>query len=92
MLRIVAYDIADAKRLRRIAKICELYGFRIEKSVFECELSKEKFEKFWQELKKIANEKEDCLAVYKVCKSCKAKIKTFGQVSRPEINPCLFFG
>ena len=39
MLHLIAYDIASDKRLRRVARICEDYGIRVEKSVFECDLS-----------------------------------------------------
>ena len=31
MLRLVAYDIADKKRLRRVAKVCDRFGVRVEK-------------------------------------------------------------
>ena len=33
------YDIADGKRLHRVAAILEDYGFRVQKSVFELRLS-----------------------------------------------------
>ena len=36
---LVCYDIADPKRLRRVAKVCESYGSRIQFSVFESSLS-----------------------------------------------------
>ena len=35
---IVSYDISDPKRLRKVAKILEGYGSRIQFSVFECPL------------------------------------------------------
>ena len=35
---IVSYDIANAKRLRRVAKTLESYGTRLQYSVFECPL------------------------------------------------------
>ena len=46
---LVSYDIAGtesregAARLRRVAKICEQYGERVQHSVFECRLSPERF-------------------------------------------------
>ncbi len=46
MLRIVAYDIVSASRLRRVARVCTDYGVRVEKSVFECRLSNEQFDVF----------------------------------------------
>ena len=37
MNMIVAYDIADPRRLIRVAKIMKDYGLRVQKSVFEVE-------------------------------------------------------
>lgn len=36
---LIAYDIADPNRLRRIIKIMESYGDRLQYSVFLCDLS-----------------------------------------------------
>lgn len=43
MLILVTYDVstetkAGRTRLRRVAKICESYGMRVQKSVFECQV------------------------------------------------------
>jgi CRISPR-associated protein Cas2 len=35
---LVSYDICDPKRLRRVAKIMEAFGERLQYSVFECPL------------------------------------------------------
>lgn len=35
---LVSYDIANAKRLRKVAKTLESYGTRLQFSVFECPL------------------------------------------------------
>ena len=56
MLRIIAYDIADKRRLRRVAKCCELYGGRIEKSVFELNLDTRRFTDFWRELSSLIDD------------------------------------
>jgi CRISPR-associated protein Cas2 len=34
---LIIYDISDEKRLRKIAKIMESYGIRVQRSVFEME-------------------------------------------------------
>ena len=49
MLIIVSYDVstesrAGRKRLRRIAKICESVGQRVQKSVFECQVDEMQYE------------------------------------------------
>jgi CRISPR-associated protein Cas2 len=36
---LIAYDIANPKRLRRVIKIMESYGERLQYSVFLCDLS-----------------------------------------------------
>lgn len=39
---IVSYDISNDKRLRRVAKVVEAYGRRVQFSVFRCELTPRK--------------------------------------------------
>lgn len=36
---LIGYDIADPKRLRRVIKIMEAYGTRLQYSVFICDLT-----------------------------------------------------
>ena len=37
---LIAYDICDARRLRRVCKTMEEYGDRLQYSVFVCDLSR----------------------------------------------------
>ncbi len=92
MLYIVAYDIADPKRLRKVAKTCELYGCRVEKSVFECDLKLELFEKLWLELIDHIDEEEDCIVAYRICKSCIKDIELLGKINRPRKVICYMLG
>ena len=86
MLRIVAYDIADPKRLRAMAKACLDYGIRAEKSVFECRLETDVFEAMWKRLVDIADPDEDALVVYPVCQGCERSVRTFGQPLHTEAS------
>ena len=83
MLKIVAYDICDSKRLKKVAKTCELYGIRIEKSVFECELAEELFDQFWLELCDIIDETEDSIVAYRINKADAHDIMSMGRIKRP---------
>lgn len=78
MLTIVAYDIANPKRLRAVAKACEDFGVRVQYSVFECRLEADRFEDFWIELQGIIDPKEDRLVAYRVCAACARGIQTAG--------------
>jgi CRISPR-associated protein Cas2 len=83
MLHLVAYDIRDPKRLRRVAKVCADYGVRVEYSVFECDLSEEQFGDLWIDLVKEIDRGEDRILAYRICGSCVDRIKSLGQVIRP---------
>lgn len=83
MLYLVAYDIRDPKRLRRVAKVCADYGVRVEYSVFECDLSEEQFGSLWIDLVKEIDRSEDSILAYRICGSCVDRIKSLGQVIRP---------
>ncbi len=90
MLFLVAYDISAPNRLRKVAKICESYGVRVEKSVFECDLPQDVFETFWLKLIDVAEEDEDALVAYRLCKSCIEHVETIG-VMRPEKERLFYF-
>lgn len=82
MLFLIAYDIASPKRLRKVANLCESYGLRIEKSVFECDLPYEQFENLWCALIDIVVEDEDAVVAYSLCKTCVSKTESIGVVFR----------
>ncbi len=89
MLHLIAYDIRDSKRLRKIAKTCEDFGIRVEYSIFECDLSVEVFQRFWTRISEIAEPDEDKLLAYRICGSCVSKIESFGRIVRP-CKPLLY--
>jgi CRISPR-associated protein Cas2 len=78
MLTIVAYDIADPRRLVRVARVCEDFGVRVQYSVFECRLEADRFEEFWIALQLEIDPDEDRLVAYKVCAACARDIQTAG--------------
>ena len=69
MLVLITYDVntesSDGKsRLRRVAKICEDYGQRVQNSVFECLLDSAQLLLVKEKLLKIIDAKEDSLRIY----------------------------
>ena len=89
MLYLIAYDVKEASRLRKVALACQDYGFRVEYSVFECDLSEEKFQALWNRLLQAINPDEDKLLAYRICGSCVSHIQSQGMVSRPQ-RPLLY--
>jgi CRISPR-associated protein Cas2 len=66
MLTLVAYDIAEPKRLAKVARVCEDFGVRVQYSVFECRLDEDGFTDFWLRLLDVIDEDEDRLVAYKI--------------------------
>ncbi|ARA93470.1 CRISPR-associated endonuclease Cas2 [Rhodothermaceae bacterium RA] len=66
---LVTYDVdtstqAGRRRLRRVARICEGYGQRVQYSVFECRLTREQLEALQHRLVQELDETLDSLRVY----------------------------
>lgn len=71
MLVLVCYDVSTEtkegrRRLRRVAKVCEGIGQRVQKSVFECQLDIAKFEALERKLLAEIDPKMDCLRLYRI--------------------------
>lgn len=84
MLILVTYDVstetaAGRKRLRRVAKACESYGHRVQKSVFECQLDKSSWAKLKARLEDEINLKEDSLRYYYLGENGFTRVEHHGQ-------------
>lgn len=71
MLVLVCYDVntetkAGRRRLRRVAKVCESTGQRVQKSVFECQLDVVLFEQLERRLLAEIDPAQDCLRLYRI--------------------------
>lgn len=83
---IIAYDISSSDRLREIARICEKYATRIQKSVFESNMSRSDMKLLKKELKSVINKDEDSVIMYTIpISSIKAKITMGKEPKNPYI-------
>lgn len=78
MLVIIAYDVTDPKRLKKIADCCKDFGLRVQYSVFECRLEADRLAELWERLVSIADPEEDRLVAYPLHGGEIRKIRTFG--------------
>lgn len=83
MLIIVTYDVstetaAGRKRLRRVAKVCESVGQRVQKSVFECRVDLMGYEDLERRLLNEIKETEDSLRLYRLTEPVELHVKEFG--------------
>jgi CRISPR-associated protein Cas2 len=83
VLIIVTYDVSTEtpegrKRLRRVAKVCERTGQRVQKSVFECQVNDMQFEELERELVAEIDEHEDSLRFYRLTEPAEIRVKQYG--------------
>lgn len=62
---VVFYDIISNKRRTQLVKLLNAFGFRIQKSVFECFLSREKYNLLVAKIDKYAKP-EDLIRIYRL--------------------------
>jgi len=84
MLVLVCYDVntetsAGRRRLRRVAKVCESTGQRVQKSVFECQVDVAQFETLERRLLAEINPDQDCLRLYRLTEPSEPHIKQYGK-------------
>jgi CRISPR-associated protein Cas2 len=86
MLYVIAYDISNERRRRRIRQLLTDHGLREQKSVVECDLTGAQLGELLnrvQALLRIA--KGDRLAVYPLCAGCEMKAQRWGADLRNEM-------
>ena len=84
MLIIVCYDVstettAGRRRLRRVARVCEAVGQRVQKSVFECRLDQARFESLERDLLAEIDQGEDCLRFYRLTEPVELHVNEHGK-------------
>lgn len=90
MLVLVTYDVsteseAGRKRLRRVAKLCENRGQRVQKSVFECLVDAAQWVALRAELVKRIDAREDSLRFYFLGDNWKPRVEHVG--AKPGYDP-----
>jgi CRISPR-associated protein Cas2 len=75
---VVAYDIRDPKRLRRVAKTCLDFGCRRQLSVFLCRITATDLVRLKARLEDIIEPKEDQVLFIRLCGACAVDFEALG--------------
>jgi CRISPR-associated protein Cas2 len=82
-LHLIAYDTPNDKRRRRVAKVLEGYGQRVQDSVFECWLNPLQRAALLHRLRRQLHLRHDTLRVYILCGKDVADVQCFGGGEHP---------
>ena len=90
MLMLVSYDVntedaAGRRRLRRIAKVCEDWGIRVQNSVFECSIDWTQWLALKAKLEAICDPVVDSLRYYNLGNNYQGKVVHYG--AKPTVDP-----
>jgi CRISPR-associated protein Cas2 len=88
---LVTYDVSTEtaegqRRLRRVAHVCEAFGQRVQKSVFECTLSQATLEELQHKLTAEVKVAEDSLRIYRLREPRKRYLWTVGKQPRFDLQ------
>lgn len=83
MLILVTYDVSTKttqgeRRLRRVARVCQDFGQRVQKSVFECSVDQAMYEDLTRRLVGCIDKDEDSLRFYRLVEPRDRYQKVFG--------------
>ena len=86
-MMLVTYDIDissddSSTRLRRVAKICEDYGLRVQNSVFEMLIDQSQLIKLKSRLSNEIDHERDSIRFYRLGNNYKNRIEILGLTSR----------
>ena len=86
MLVMISYDVVEDKKRLKLMKLLKDYGNRVQKSVFECDLSTKTYEQVKSGVEEIINKRKDRVRYYRICKGCvdKVEISGWGEVTEDE--------
>lgn len=84
MFYLVCYDIVSDTRRNKVSKLLESYGFRVQKSVFECVLDEKQFESLSKYLTRLVNRREDQVRFYPMTAHNRCKVAVVG--TQPELS------
>jgi len=80
---LVTYDVdtttTEGKhRLRKVARLCEGYGIRVQKSVFEVVINDTQLVRFEHELHQVIDAGKDSIRMYRVPSQSLARVRHLG--------------
>ena len=91
MLIIVCYDVntetrEGRRRLRRVAKVCESTGQRVQKSVFESQVNLMQLEELERRLLAEIDVAEDCLRLYRMADTRGCEVREYGKFKATDFD------
>ncbi|MDY6909214.1 MAG: CRISPR-associated endonuclease Cas2 [Thermodesulfobacteriota bacterium] len=87
MFYVVAFDISDDRTRYRAVKVLKAFGYRVQKSVFECpDLTEKRFLTLKDRLEALIDFTTDSVRYYRQCRGCLDDCEVSGLGELPEVK------
>lgn len=78
MYILACYDISDHRRRARLHELLLGYGTPVQKSVFECQLTRRQFQRLQGQAKRFARKAGESIRYYQMCDRCRQRTQNDG--------------
>ncbi len=75
---VIAYDVTNNKRRRKVSELLEEWGVRVNFSVFECEIKHKALAQLKKNIEALIDPKSDSVLYYPLCLNCRSQSERFG--------------
>lgn len=94
MMILVTYDVSfkdenGPKRLRRMARLCQVFGQRVQYSVFEIEVDMAQWTQLKSQLLDVMDQDQDSLRIYYLGNNWERKVEHIGAKKALDLNGLL---
>lgn len=84
---VISYDVSDDRRRRKVAKIMEGHGYRVQYSVFECDLDADQMRALQQRLRPLISKRAgESVRFYPLCADCRRRVGVIGRDNAREVE------
>lgn len=78
---VIAYDIEQNRRRRKVMEALKDYGLRVQYSVYECELDPARLKVVRERLAALIDKRADKVHIYGLCEACYFRSESLGRES-----------
>ncbi len=94
MMILITYDVCTEskggqKRLRKVAKVCQNYGQRVQNSVFECIVDPAQLRYIKSQIEEIIDKEKDSIRYYNLGKEWKNRVEHVGAKESKDLEGSL---
>jgi CRISPR-associated protein Cas2 len=91
MMVLITYDVnteseAGKVRLRKVSKVCQNYGLRVQNSVFECLIEPAQCKQLQAQLEAIIDQEKDSLRYYYLGDEWRKRVEHVGAKNTPDLE------